>query len=358
MEGKKMRKQRISNIPENAAGTGDQAYLSNCSFTKLILMLFVVLCHSVAFFGGDWFTVYKPSGVIPFMKKLADWTGSFHVYGFTIVSGYLFCYLKNTLGKYTDYKAFILNKTKRLIVPYVFVSAVWVAPISAYYFKYNAKDILVNYILGCNPAQLWFLLVLFWAFVIGWILTKHLASDAKCVVMSLVLYIIGYVGRSFLPDLFSLFRGLQFVIFFVTGYIIKKHDAQYSKPQVVSICVILHILLWNLIPYLHDMNIVFKAGYDLVFHLVSAIGAFELLQYLGTKVKWQNDRAVQKWIKLTMPIYLFHQQIIYMVISILNNKTSPAIIMIMSFLVSIVGSATIGFFLIMNKRTRFLIGEK
>lgn len=65
--------------------------IQNCVFIKTNLMLLVVLGHSVNFWRGDWFTGNPliPSMGLTFLSK---WVNSFHVYAFTLVSGYLFAY--------------------------------------------------------------------------------------------------------------------------------------------------------------------------------------------------------------------------------------------------------------------------
>lgn len=115
--------------------------IENCNLIKSVLMLSVVVCHSVSFWGGGWFLAYTPHETLPLMRIISSWTGSFHVYGFTLVSGYIFYYLRNDLGKYGQYFAFLVNKLKRLIVPYYFVCVIWVIPITTFYFKYSIKDI-------------------------------------------------------------------------------------------------------------------------------------------------------------------------------------------------------------------------
>jgi fucose 4-O-acetylase-like acetyltransferase len=92
---------------------------------------------------------------------LSSWLNTFHIYGFTLVSGYLFYALKYEKGKYEKYLPFIANKCKRLLLPYVFVSLVWAIPFGVFFFRYGAMDILKQYALGTAPSQLWFLLMLF-----------------------------------------------------------------------------------------------------------------------------------------------------------------------------------------------------
>lgn len=66
-----------------------QEAVDNCYFIKTILMLLVVLYHSIVF-CGNWFHVKEVIYPSQPLAVLAQWLNSFHVYGFTLVSGYLF----------------------------------------------------------------------------------------------------------------------------------------------------------------------------------------------------------------------------------------------------------------------------
>lgn len=99
-----------------------QRELANCTFVKTVLMLLVVAYHSVVFWSGNWFMA-NPAEQSKILAGIASWLNSFHIYGFALVSGYLFYYLRYEEGKYGQYVPFLLQKAKRLLVPYVFAAA-------------------------------------------------------------------------------------------------------------------------------------------------------------------------------------------------------------------------------------------
>ena len=117
--------------------------LKNCTPIKTILMMMIVLYHSMRIFmvGGVW-GPYPPVNEAPVLGYISEWLNSFHIYAFTLISGYIFCYIKYERGGYQKYFSFIINKTKRLLVPYLFSSVVWVAPVYAFYF--GADGLLKN----------------------------------------------------------------------------------------------------------------------------------------------------------------------------------------------------------------------
>ena len=86
--------------------------------------------------------------------------------------------------------------------------------------------------------------------------------------------------------------------------------------------------------------------------------AFEVLQKMAIYIKWEQS---PHWINLSsnsMPIYLFHQQIIYVVIMHLNGKINPYLNAFFNFVVALSISYYLGKMLRRWKITRFLIGEK
>lgn len=96
-----------------------QKNLENCIFVKTILMMLVIVYHSMVFWGGDWFNVKSVAIECNVLKYLALWLNSFLIYGFVFISGYLFEYLKREKNKYQKFFAFIVNKSKRLLIPYI-----------------------------------------------------------------------------------------------------------------------------------------------------------------------------------------------------------------------------------------------
>lgn len=105
--------------------------LRNTTFVKTILMILVILGHACAFWSGHWFT---ENPIIPSrsLDTLYAWINSYHIYGFALVSGYIFVF-KIMSGGYSDFLQFLCNKVKRLLVPYLFVALIWVAPVSAFF---------------------------------------------------------------------------------------------------------------------------------------------------------------------------------------------------------------------------------
>lgn len=65
--------------------------IKNCSFVKTVLMLLVILGHSCCFWDGTWFTG-NPVFQSKWLGLISSLVGSFHIYAFTLVSGYIFAF--------------------------------------------------------------------------------------------------------------------------------------------------------------------------------------------------------------------------------------------------------------------------
>ncbi len=68
-----------------------ESNLKNCAFVKTILMLLVILGHACAFWSGHWFTE-NPMIQSQGLSILYSWVGSFHIFAFALVSGYIFAF--------------------------------------------------------------------------------------------------------------------------------------------------------------------------------------------------------------------------------------------------------------------------
>lgn len=338
-----------------------QTELSNCTYVKTVLMLLVILYHSCAFWTGDWFTC-NPIHKSILLSVLSGWLNSFHIYGFTLVSGYIYA-SKWFGGGYTEFKPFATNKIKRLLVPYVFVSAIWAIPFALFYLNYSGIDIIKKYALGISPSQLWFMLMLFFAFMIFYTLTsffeKHNVGGALTV---LAIYGVGLVGSLILPNFLQIFTACQYLVFFWLGFKIRQYGSNNLMKIPSLVWIVVDVLLFILVQYLSgfDATIIklINLGLTFLLHIIGALMAFVVLQKLANRVNWKENKVFTLLSKNSMPVYLFHQQVIYVFISLLNGVVNPYIHAGINFVGALSISLLISTLLMKFKWTRFLIGEK
>ena len=338
--------------------------LKNSMFVKEVLMLLVILGHAVHFWTGDWFT-NNPFYESRSLAALSDWIVSFHIYTFVLLSGYIFAF-KKMGGGYPKFGQFIVNKTKRLLVPYTFVAIIWVVPISQYFMKYDKVELLKKYVLCINPSQLWFLWMLFWVFMIAWLLWKWVSTSVYIgIVISITLFCVGVVGSKIIPNVFCIWTAFLYMPYFYTGIYIRLEHEREKKVWIEKI----PLFFWILVDFLiYILNLlVSKWGIGLSYfviitefavHMVGAITALLVLQRIAECLNWRKNRVCVALAKYSMPMYLFHQQLIYFSIFWLNGKVHPYINAGVNIGIAIMGSMIISWVLMKFKITKFLIGEK
>ncbi len=342
--------------------TDRQTELFNCNFVKTILMLVVVIYHCMIYWSRDWF-VGEPIYDAPILATIAQWMNTFHTQAFTLTSGYLFYYLKCEKGNYDRFLPFAVNKAKRLLIPYVFAASFWVIPFAVYYFEYSAWDILIRFGLGTSPSQLWFLLMLFEVFMVFYPLSgvfqQHNISGLLIVVF---FYGVGIVIGAVFPDYFQFSRACMYSSLFWIGFKIRQYGSRYLRMIPVPVWMIGDVILFAAYRFLYEMDGVICTllylGVRFLLYIVGALTAFIVLQKLADYVKWKKSRAFKLLTKYSMPIYLFHQQVVYVFVSLLNGRISPYIHVGVNFIGAMIVSTGIAVLLMKFKCTRFMMGEK
>lgn len=336
--------------------------LINCNFVKTILMLLVVIYHCMIYWTGKWFLdepIYKST----ILSIISQWLNTFHIYGFTLVSGYLFYYMKYEKNQYQKFIPFIINKSKRLLLPYAFVSIVWVIPMAVYWFDYGIFDIVKRFILGGSPNQLWFLLMLFDVFLIFYPISDFVKShNFLGFLLIYVLYAIGIIFIGIVPNVFQIWRACSYMLLFWLGFKIRQYGSYYLYKIPSLIWIIADLSLFVIVQSLREIDGIIIGlvcqGLTCALHIVGALMAFVILQKIATKVQWKEHKTFIFLGKNSMPIYLFHQQVIYILLYWLNGVINPYLHVIINIVVTMFVSLVISTILMRFKMTRFLIGEK
>lgn len=339
----------------------EKQMLGNCAFAKTVLMLIIVLYHCMLFWGENWF-IGKPIISAPVLGYISSWLNSWHVYAFALISGYIFSF-KMSSNNYDNYYTFVFKKIKRLIVPYVFIMFFWVLPISDYYFNFTTQEIVNKYILAESPSQLWFLWMLFWVFVLSWPLYKYLMNHKYILLLTIAFcYGVSIVGNYIIPNYFGIWTALSYMPTFWCGIIIRGKKLNWLKSiscwkwiiADIALCVFSNVISLdgNLILKLADSFLI------LLTHIVGALMAFFVLQHLAIKFeKIQDNNVFDILKKHSFTVYLLHQQIIYVCISILNGKINPYIHVLVIFAIALCLSIIISQLLNKSKITSFLVGN-
>ncbi len=340
--------------------------LDNCTFCKTVLMLIIVLYHSMIMWTGRW------ANCVPIIessafKYVSIWMNSFHIYAFALISGYIYYYIryeKSGNSNYIHFVPFVKSKAKRLLVPYVFIVLVWAVPFAYLYSGCGMGDILYKFVLGTNPDQLWFLLMLFGVFVVFCFLSdffkKHEVIGAF---VALIIYVVGC--KAPIPNYFQICTVCRYVVFFLIGFKIRQHSSKIVGKITASTALLLLVADIGLfaviklfdhydIGYLH---LLFLAG-KFALYMLGAVMAFYVLQTIARAVDWKNSRLFMLLSRHSMTVFLLHQQLIYVTLHAFNGLVSPWLNVLINFVFALGISLGLSVILHKFKVTRFLIGEK
>ena len=209
-----------------------------------IIIFLLVFMHSFTMFtGGGW---KLPDGIheVPLYYWLAKLSFSFMLEAFVFISGYLLCFqLQN---KQLRFLSFVTKKAKRLIIPSILFSALYFLLFMQYESCLQTLYAIVN---GCG--HLWYLPMIFWCFVIGYVLIRlDLPEWSKLLLCLIVSCFSGFL--KFLPLQMS--QSCYYIFFFYLGmYSYINSD----KFKALSASKILFIILLYIISFI-SLTIVSK----------------------------------------------------------------------------------------------------
>lgn len=339
-----------------------QKELENCAFVKTALMLLVVFYHSILFWSGKWYTA-DPVFSSGLLAALAYWLNTVHIYGFALVSGYLFRYGKEEAGKYSRFVPFLIRKAKRLLVPYVFAAVCWCAPVWCAWQEADPGVLAEKFLLATGPEQLWFLWMLFDVFVLVWPLSGFLARhQAGSMVLGLAFYGIGVAGPHLMPNYFQIWTACRYVVFFLLGYKLRQWGSGAVRriPWYVWVacsgllCYVTHRISGGETLILRGLSV----GLSLSCNLVGALMAFVVLQKAADLGLHRRGKIFSFLRGCAMPVFLFHQQFVYFFLSAFNGALHPYLHGAVTFLGALSLSLLVSAALMKYKWTRFLIGEQ
>lgn len=313
--------------------------------------------------GGGWF---NQAPVIPSrtLKFISSWLNTFPIFSFTFISGYLFYYLKFEIKKYNNLFKDSGKRAKRLLLPYLVVSLIWVIPFYIYFFGFDITTILKKYLLAISPSQLWFLWMIFVLFVIFYLLSDIMNKISLWIglMTAIAFYGVSIIGGHFLPNIFQIWTTCAYFLFYYLGFAMRKYSLKwlYKIPWVIY--VILNVGLFCLYYF-------YLAAQTSFILKVICIGIQILIQVSGVLMvvigfsklnleKLSNNKLYRFLEKYNFGMYLFHQQLIYITITIFNGAVPNIILVLLNFIFASVLSALISYILSTWKVSRMLIGIK
>lgn len=133
-------------------------------------MLLIVLYHCLCFNAGSWNYFFPDAIYSRNCRLFASTLYVYHLPIFFFLSGFLYGYLRIGDRKYSDYKRFLINKFRRLLIPYivwgVFTTLLW-------------NFSILDFLMGNGLGHLWFLYVLFVIFLLVHPFSHYLFTSTK-----------------------------------------------------------------------------------------------------------------------------------------------------------------------------------
>lgn len=333
---------------------------------KTIMMLAVVFYHSCCFFTGNWFDVVEPAYKSNIITHIAYWLNTFHVQTFTMTSGFLFYALRKKYGKYNNFNQDFVKRTRRLLVPYFCTLLVWVIPFYIYYNGFNIDDIFYKYVLGNAPSQLWFLPMLFILFVVFYgVLKERFVSLNGLIIVALISIVGGYVTSKLGFNYFQISAAIRYAGYYYLGaYLYEKNckKCRWYYAVILGLSSVLTYIATITIEQYFTKYVLFKMFGILLNYICSYFGIL-FVYFLIIKMTEKSSGLFSKisrtklWkllIENSFGIYLFHQQIIYLTIILLNGRVIPIVQVFLSFSIAIVVTSFMVIILRKFKITRLL----
>lgn len=165
---------------------------------------------------------------------------------------------------------------------------------------------------------------------------------------------IGIYGR-----IFQLSNTLTFLPFYYLGYIIRSVKLE-PKRKINIVVISVNLLLFILWYSLKGNGVIYIKYFRLIVYFILNISAAILsTTFIPLITHNMGKSKLMGFIsKKSMVIYLFHQQIIFVMITLLNGRVHPLINIMVNLIVAIAISTLIGCLLSLSKKGQFLIGEK
>lgn len=299
--------------------------LDEIVFIRPVAILFILIGHCFCIYSGAWDV---PKGlVIPeFVTRLYSGVSPFFIYTslplFVLVSGYITAFQEANCKVKIHAKKFIWKKFKRLIIPCIFFSVLYLLLLQFNEFKSKSFISVILYVIN-GAGHLWFLSMLFCVSVIGYFIMPYVKRYY-------IWFIVGFILLFSVYSLYDLPLGVAQTPFYLPFYILGFYLFNYrerliawvraQKLFLVKIILIL-VCLFGLFAVLKSGLLRFLPDCDVTIALwirwlIGYCGAVCLFLF-GLRVSSYRESFIVKSIdsisKYSFPIYIYHQFILLIV---------------------------------------------
>ena len=189
--------------------------LDEISLLRPIIIGLLVVMHAFTTYAGNW---ALPDGIEPvrayfWIQKLSF---SCMLELFVFISGYVFGFQLFGLKRTYTFGQLLLNKLKRLIVPSMAFSLLYILCFTSMAAQHQWG--LMAYSTIAGYAHMWFLPMLFWCFIGGWAIERLHVQDGAVLALLAILALFSH-----LPLPLRLDSACYYMLFFYLGMCMYKH---------------------------------------------------------------------------------------------------------------------------------------
>lgn len=329
---------------------------SDILIMRPILILSIIIGHAFNIYTGSksW-----PLPVGCSQIQSLGWVNptviSFALQAFVFISGYLYAFKKSKSLK-INAKDFLVSKLKRIYLPSIIFSIIYILIFSPEDFAEST----VIYEIFNGAGHLWFLPMLFWCYIFGYILSYRYEK----ITINAIVVLIALSFASFLiPDFIRISKATHYFVYFVIGYWAFQNKCNlleyFSKRKylvILSWCIIGVLCMIKVylssryltLPYVT----IFRIAINILLGILGSLTLFASINLTIYKTRTPKIRS-DVWYGL----YIYHQFIMMylyyhtQVSTYLGNMT-PYVVLI----VTILASYGLVLITLRTKIGRYLIG--
>lgn len=274
----------------------------------------LVFMHSFTMYGGSW---AFPEGIhsISAYWWVAKVSFSCLLETFVFISGYLLCFQMQNKG--ITFSSLIQNKAKRIYLPCIVFSIIYFCCFKTYT---TLPKFLYSLLNGCG--HLWFLPMLFWCFIGGYLLLKARIPEWSKIVLLVALSLFSK-QLSFLP--FRIGNSCYYLLFFYIGSVVYTHKDNvlcfFTKKKIVWLVVgyattmILGLLLLRYlqsidsnIPSQHIAIMLGETATKVIYAILGTMVLYLIANHIPNKQQYTN--VISTLNMCSFSIYIYHQFIL------------------------------------------------
>ena len=343
---------------------------------RTITMLLVIVGHCtytkiVTNYGGiDYFadiTYDEYSIAAKLLNALVGLIYMFYMPLFMMLSGACFGL---TIGKVSDRSSLVKNKSKRLLVPFLFTTFLLVLPlkyIGGYYSDSTnvLSDMFMGQVLLLGNSHLWFIASLFWIFLFYFVLYKiGLARQKYFLLLLVVPTLVGTYLVNKGIEFLGLVGAIKHLLYFAIGFkCLEKINVTCWGGRKILIHSVLYIFFFYLFgKYGYDKSLVMKLIHCLLLIVMGLYGSMIMIQIskkVGLLKVIVNNGIYKTFSHYSYELYLFSDPFNYVLLYLMyvwmGAYVADNMGSILSFLIRFCGTICFAFIVIVIKASVYKI---